>query len=164
MSSVSPSGQLQAIVRKVPGNKGKEDKQFLEVHVWAKFYSKLNWYRKMLKLQSEIDINNSIQSFVWHWLYWNINIYSYLLIQRCFDLYLSGFHWFKKANWNYGCLRVHSSVHATPPNINNWINTVWDNKSNVWLVNIRNINLCSLPKYKFWFLWGYHASRKSILW
>ena len=35
LSCVSPSGQLQAIVRKVPGNKGKEDiKQFLEVHIW----------------------------------------------------------------------------------------------------------------------------------
>ncbi|XP_078343278.1 acylamino-acid-releasing enzyme-like isoform X2 [Oculina patagonica] len=31
LSSVSPSGQLQAIVRKVPGNKGQEDKQFLEI-------------------------------------------------------------------------------------------------------------------------------------
>ena len=33
LSCVSPSGQLQAIVQKVPGNKGKEDKQFLEVRV-----------------------------------------------------------------------------------------------------------------------------------
>ena len=32
LSSVSPSGRLQAIVRKVPENKGQEDKQFLEVH------------------------------------------------------------------------------------------------------------------------------------
>ena len=33
LSCVSPSGQLQAIVRKVPSNKGKEDiKQFLEVY------------------------------------------------------------------------------------------------------------------------------------
>ena len=31
LSSVSPSGNLQAIVRKVPGTKGQEDKQFLEV-------------------------------------------------------------------------------------------------------------------------------------
>ena len=38
LSCVSPSGQLQAIVRKVPGNKGKEDiKQFLEVHVGLYF-------------------------------------------------------------------------------------------------------------------------------
>jgi len=34
LSCVSPSGQLQAIVRKVPGNKGKEDKQFLEI--WSR--------------------------------------------------------------------------------------------------------------------------------
>ncbi|KAJ7379448.1 hypothetical protein OS493_016689 [Desmophyllum pertusum] len=31
LSSVSPSGKLQAIVRKVPGTKGQEDKQFLEI-------------------------------------------------------------------------------------------------------------------------------------
>ena len=38
LSCVSPSGQLQAIVRKVPGNKGRDDiKQFLEVHVWVIF-------------------------------------------------------------------------------------------------------------------------------
>ena len=38
LSCVSPSGQLQAIVRKVPGKKGKDDiKQFLEVHVGLYF-------------------------------------------------------------------------------------------------------------------------------
>lgn len=30
-SSVSPSGKLQAVLRKVPGTKGQEDKQFLEI-------------------------------------------------------------------------------------------------------------------------------------
>ena len=46
LSCVSPSGQLQAIVRKVPGNKGKEDiKQFLEVHVWVVFSILLNFVK-----------------------------------------------------------------------------------------------------------------------
>ena len=36
LRSTSPSGKYQAIVRKVPGNKGQEDKQFLEVR---KFWS-----------------------------------------------------------------------------------------------------------------------------
>ena len=31
LSSMSPSGKLQAIVRKVPGKNGQEEKQFLEV-------------------------------------------------------------------------------------------------------------------------------------
>ena len=31
LRNVSPSGKLQAIVRKVPGKNGQEEKQFLEV-------------------------------------------------------------------------------------------------------------------------------------
>ena len=66
LSCASPSGQLKAIVRKVPGNKGKEDKQFLEVsRVWVmlkKFISDqlhviLTFY-VLMKFEPDTDCHN----------------------------------------------------------------------------------------------------------
>ena len=41
LCSVSPTGRLQAQLRNVPGSKGKEDKQFLEVKMSRTLLNKM---------------------------------------------------------------------------------------------------------------------------
>ena len=52
LCSVSPSGMLQAQLRNVPGSKGKEDKQFLEVKMSR------TWLNKMISKKDEIFLFN----------------------------------------------------------------------------------------------------------